>query len=92
MVVLSSCARQLTTWLAKNPAHSLNDRDVVRDAAHLCVHLHRHVAEVLQQALVIGPDLGGLETLRDNGLIVSSCAICYQHLNSRPSDPAQRSA
>lgn len=41
------------------------------DTAQLGVDLHRHIAEVLQETLVVGTDLHGLETLGDDRLLVS---------------------
>lgn len=42
------------------------------DPAQLGVNLHGNIAEVLEETLVVGTNLHGLETLGDNGLHVSS--------------------
>lgn len=57
---------------------SLSHRDVMSDTAELGVNLHRDVAEVLQETLVVGSDLGSLQTLGDDGLIRQLCRISCQ--------------
>lgn len=60
-------------WLGRQAeTHSRSNRHSMGDPAQLGVNLHGNIAEVLEETLVVGTNLHGLETLGDNGLHVSS--------------------